>query len=560
MRASDAKSGPALGRSVRPRRAALLLLGLGLAGCARPPLHPAAPLLRPSAPSAVQPENESLAAGLAAARSGDYAGARCALGPWAEAGQEAAYPEALTALAQAEEATGAYLAAARHWSRLQALGRHEGERAYAARRVTQLVNEHLRPDELLALARADAPRADLAGTLARQRIAQRRAVAASSEQPGAARPPVIGVLWSASGPYRAIAESALKGALVAVGHPVTGTLAEVELVLRPLGSDAAMTAETLLREASPLALIGACGPAASAAVAVVAERHGLPWLSLAPAAAGRATPTTLRLLPDNAARARALADHAARARPRGRLIALAPESAFGREMARSFVERATLDGLRALRVLYYPPAAVAFRGIAAEVARLKPDVLFVADSAQRLALIAPSLALAGIGAASTAAPTAPIAGSGGPLLVATADGVGAEYLRHHARYLRGAVLAPGFYPVSADPLTTALMARYTARQGQAPRLIDALAHDAVLALRLRLATGAQTPAALSTALHRRPPAGMPMLTGPLFFEALGERGDQPQLYEVRDESVVPVSAAVVSPARGARRASTAAWQ
>ncbi|MBK6846553.1 MAG: ABC transporter substrate-binding protein [Proteobacteria bacterium] len=484
----------------RLARPALLLL---FAGCDRPLRPPAAPT-RSSSPTLAQPADDRLAAGLAAARQSDYAHARLWLGPWGDPGHAPPHVGALTALAQAEEATGANLDAARHWSRLHALGRDEGERAYAARRVAQLVAERLRSDQLALLARgSSAPANDLARLLAQQRLRE-QATAPTPPQPLGAQPPVIGVLLSTEGPYRAIAALAVTGAMAALGQAASASLAEVELVLRPLGRDPAAAVEALVRAEPLVALIGACDPTAAVSVAEAARRHGLPWLSLAPALAGGADPTTLRLLPDNAARARALADHAALARPRGSVAVLAPESPFGHEVAQAFVARAVIRGLRPLRVLFYPPATVGFKALATTLAALAPGIVLLADSAPRLALIAPALALAGLGpAASTAAAGQAPAGAR-TLLLATADGVDAAQLRRSARYLSGAVLAPGFYPASREPATTTLIARYTAQQGQAPRLVDALTHDAVIAVRLRLAAGARTGPALIQALHQRP--------------------------------------------------------
>jgi len=539
-------------------RPALLLL---LAGCGRPLQPPAAPA-RSSSPALARPADDRLEAGLAAARQGDYARARLWLGPWGDPEREPPHVGALTALAQAEEATGAHLDAARHWSRLHAVGRTEGERAYAARRVAQLVAERLRSDQLALLARSSsAPANDLARLLAQQRL-QEQGTAPTPPQPLGAQPPVIGLLLSTEGPYRAIAALAVTGAMAALAQAASASLAEVELVLRPLGRDPAAAVEALARAEPLIALIGACDPTAAASVAAAARQHGLPWLSLAPALAGGADPTTLRLLPDNAARARALADHAARARPRGSVAVLAPESPFGREVAQAFVTRAVTRGLRPLRVLFYPPATVGFKALATTLAALAPAVVLLADSAPRLALISPALALAGLGPAATTAAAGPAPAGSRTLLLATADGLDAAQLRRSARYLSGAALAPGFYPTSRDPATTTLIARYTAQQGQAPRLVDALTHDAVIALRLRVAAGARTGPALMQALHQRPSAAAaaPTLTGPLFFEANGQRGDPPALYELRGDDALPCCSTTAAPAKGANRASTAAWQ
>lgn len=544
-----------------PRRSARLALLL-ITGCARPlPLATRSPA-PPRSTAAASTTRAELAAGLEAARRGHYAQASALLRAWAALDHPAPDLGALAALAQAEEATGALATAARRWSRLHALSRHAGTRAYAARRVARIVDERLPADQLEALARGQAPAGDLARSLAQQRRVARGATAAPTPAPIHPSRPAVGLLLTPDGPYRAVSELAATGALAAMALPTSGALADVALVLRPLQArDPAATLGALLREEPLVALIGACGPATAAALAAVAAHHGLPWLSLAPATAGHGVSNTLRLLPDNTARAVALADYAARRRPRATVVVLAPQSPFGREVAAAFAARATARGLRPLRLLDYPATTVAFSALATDVARLAPQVVFVADSAQRLVLIAPALARAGIGATSPSANDPGTPAARGPLLLATADGLSPEQLRHHARYLRGAVLAPGFFPVATQPSAAAgPIARYRAQQGQAPRLVDALTHDAVLALRGRWAAGARSPRALLRALREPPPAATPTLTGPLFFAADGARADPPTLYELRGDDLVLLSAGAGSAAKGATRASAAAWQ
>ena len=144
----------------------------------------------------------------------------------------------------------------------------------------------------------------------------------------------------------------------------------------------------------------------------------------------------------------------------------------------------------------YPPGATSFTAAVATIKRSAPQVLFVADGADRLELIAPALAAADLWGAPWGAPR-PAGAPGKPrprniLLLSTAADLSPRLLQSAGRYVQGTLLAPGFYAGAADPHARGFVDAYHAAYGQDPHATEAYAYDGVNAIRAAVAAGART--------------------------------------------------------------------
>ena len=95
------------------------------------------------------------------------------------------------------------------------------------------------------------------------------------------------------------------------------------------------------------------------------------------------------------ARARALARLAVKQGARS-VAVLAPDSAYGRNMAAAFVDEARKQGARIVADVRYPEASTTFIEPVRRVQQGSPEALFVPAPASQLQLIAPQLASSGV--------------------------------------------------------------------------------------------------------------------------------------------------------------------
>ncbi len=503
--------------------------------------------------------------GLVEVRLGSYAAGQRWLLPLLEAAGDETRPAVLVALARATEGLKDRLGAARRLDRLHAETTRETERLYARHNLERLV-DLLSAAEARSVAASDKTSSLLFALTARRLIAEssargdldaaQRLRARSSEArtkhgvgtvaPAGGEDGPIGLLVPFTGRFRSVGKLALAGAAFGASAFEAGKAEDSRqpaLVIRDSSRRPAQIARELITRARVVALVGVLDPGHAAAVARVAREHRVPFLSLSSAAPASAANTTLRLLPTNEQRAKLLARRVlARHRvtpKRGtpshgtppRVAIFAPDSRYGRTMARAFAAETTRGGGRVVTQRFYPTGIASFTAQAKALGRASFDTLFIPDSSRRLALIAPALALAGIWPTS---PGAPPAKGRAIQLAATADGLSATLLDRAGRYVQGALLAPGFYPDPNAALNGALVRRYQQAHGRAPGLVEAFACDGVGTVRAHLRQGARGRASLLAALRARAATG---LTGKVRFSRQGRRADPPLIYQVRGSKI-----------------------
>ncbi len=338
---------------------------------------------------------------------------------------------------------------------------------------------------------------------------------------------IIGVVLPLSGRQRAYGERALRGALLAadlMAPPNLPSGPPVELWVRDTGSDPARAAAAVdeLAKQGVAAIVGSPDRVEAQSAVPRAEQLGIPFLELAPDDARRGA-AAFKLVRQSEARARELARLAAHRGARS-VAVLAPDSGYGRAMATAFVDEARRLNMRVGADLRYPETATTFIDPVRRLQQSSPDAIFVPAAASQLQLIAPQLASSGVTRLPGVKPKGKLA-----QLYATADGLNDRFVQSTAKYLDGAILAPVFFPDTGDPRAAEFLSRYRAAYNEEPSSLDALAFDAVRAVRIALDHADGSTAALVNALSHLGENG---LTGEIAFTAGGDRAGAPPLYTV----------------------------
>jgi ABC-type branched-subunit amino acid transport system substrate-binding protein len=483
--------------------------------------------------------------GLALVRLGEHERGRLLLLPYLKLIKADDRPALLAALAHAERQLGQRIEAIGHLAELHGATKRPAERQFARQGLEALIGaapeQELRrvydgaEAESLVAVLAGARLAGLASAAGRwqeaQAILARTADGRARHRVGKAAAAsgklALGLLVPFTGKYAAVGKPLLAGAVEASGSFAPKGKASLELVVRDSSQDPAAAARDLIQRQHVVALAGAFDPSAAREVAKIAAAAGVPFVTLARVGQG-VEGTPLSLLPDNASRAETLARHAARRLALRRVAIVRPESRHGQLMARAFTAAFKGAGGAVVTSLTYPARAPSFTELAKKLEGVAFDGLFVPDSARALGLLAPALARAGL----WSAPPGQEAPKGRSFqLLATADGLSTRLLTTAGRYVQGALLAPGFFPVEED----AQVRQFTRSQGRPPGLLEALGHDSVRVFARQIQAGARSRAELLAALRGgRAAKGM---TGAVRFGADGRRRDPALLYRVDGERI-----------------------
>jgi ABC-type branched-subunit amino acid transport system substrate-binding protein len=497
--------------------------------------------------------------GLSQVRVGQYRQARESLSPFVGDIDDKSEGDLYAALAEAWAGEGNPGEAVVYYDRWHAVATR-AERAYIALRVRALVEGMSEEAAEQAYARVDKTRP------ARGILAERLALAAQARGDGAraarlfeetqrARegalaggdPGRVGALLPLSGKRRLVGEAALRGLTVAAGvfDTAAGGGVLVDRVPRPFVvtvSDAGERPERAgagvdeLAAEGVIAIIGPVDKEAAEAALVRAEAVGMPLLSLdAPQAEVTAAPSrAFRIVISVEARAQALARHAYGAGAR-RFALLAPEIPYGQRAGKAFTDEVRRLGGEVVTEVGYAKDAKAFVEPAKKLAAADFDALFVPDTAARLELIAPQLAVLDLKVQGALLPQ-PKRGRG-ILLLATAEAITPKFLAGTGRYTVGAILAPGFYADASDALLAPYVARFRAAYGEDPTYLDAYAYDAALLVRAAVESGATDRATVTARLGEASLAG---LTGTIRFDPRRQRADAGLLYVVAPPHIHPL--------------------
>jgi ABC-type branched-subunit amino acid transport system substrate-binding protein len=367
-------------------------------------------------------------------------------------------------------------------------------------------------------------REEVAG--ARAAVGLPKAIAATEASPagGGGDPSLLGaVLPLGTG----LGEHAATGLALAAGAPDGKGIVAVETRAAADKGAAAEQVEALAR-ANVIAIVGPIGDGSVDAAGARAEALGVPMLTLSPHAEQRPPGHFvfhMRHSPE--ARARELAKRAL-AQGVKRFAIMHPESEYGTATAAAFAAAVEQGGGKIVATQTYKKDTTNFAPAAKKLSG-EFDAVFVADEAEKLGLLAPALAAAGmvpkpVGTKKTKKMPNPI------LLLSTAEDLKPGYLGEAARHSEGALFAPGFYPDDSDPAAKPFLDRFTAAFGRTPGVTEAYAYDAA---QLAAAAGANGRIALANALASGTLGGV---TGTIRFDGTHRRVDPGVIYTVVEET------------------------
>jgi len=513
--------------------------------------------------------------GISEVRLGQHARGRELLLPFLPAAGTAgpgdeALVELRGALAEATSSAGELTAALELWDGY-ARGGREHEKAYARSRASELAAD-VAPDAAARAWRASAERglaravlgtkaasyaraqADAAGASAidAETAAARKAMGFEDAQAagqGGGEAGRLGLAVALTGKFQPVGEAAMRAAMLAVGAPAkvstmlpaSASGAAMQLFVRDTGVEperASKGVGELARDESVIGILAATDRKAAATSFAAASENGVPTLALDDAPPG-ATSTAFQLIHAPEARVAALARAALKLGARD-FAMLGPDSAAGKRLRDALRREVTAAGGRITGDASYAPGATSFGAVVAAIKKTPPQVVFVADGADRLELIAPALAAADLWAAPWGAPR-PAAAPGQPrprtvLLLSTAGELSPRLLQNAGRYVQGALLAPGFYAAAGDGRARAFVEAYRAAYGSDPHATEAYAFDGANAFRAVTGAGARTRGDVLNALGAGTFEG---LTGNLRFGPDHGRVDPPRLYVITGDEIKP---------------------
>ncbi|MEZ4402048.1 MAG: penicillin-binding protein activator [Kofleriaceae bacterium] len=347
----------------------------------------------------------------------------------------------------------------------------------------------------------------------------------------------IGAIVGQSARQARLAEQIVKGLHVAAGSLGDGAPG-IEIV--DAEGPAAAAAVTSMAGGDAIAIVGPADGASVDAASARASELGMPLVTLSPRPEERTGGGrwVFHVMHSAEARARALARRAHAAGLRSFAV-LRPESGYGAAVAKAFVAEVAALGDAVVTEVTYPAGTKSFAAIAKKV-KGSWQGLFVPDTAEKVELLAPALAAAGLVAAP--AGTKKVKGGRPIVLMSTVEGAGDDYLREAGRYSDGALLAPGYFPGADDDLGRRFEQAYLAETGKTPTAVDAYAYDAIRVIAAVVTAGAR---GRDDLVRRLATAQVDGVTGALRFDADHRRGDDGVVYTV----AVDGAAVTVKPLR-----------
>jgi branched-chain amino acid transport system substrate-binding protein len=335
----------------------------------------------------------------------------------------------------------------------------------------------------------------------------------------------IGFLLPLSGSVAAIGHRAMAGALVAMrsfhhaGHP------QVTLVFADSEADPEAAFRQLV-EQDVLAVVGPLDVRRARRFAPLAEEAGVPLITLTTEPAGRAAhpepdrsesggagldgdeperaeqrPFVFRNFIDAAAEARAAARIAFDEIGDRRAAVVYPDVGYGRATSEAFVEEFRQRGGQVVAEISYDRSRSDFEQVAKQLARSKPEAVFVPDSADKIAELTAFFAHENIWG--LAADKRPPKRAKRQMVhyLGTSLWEHPILLRQAASYVEGATIPVWFSPSIPEAHVQQFVGRFEAVYGRRPENFEAFSYDTVNWLRaLLLERGMGRPVAIRDAL------------------------------------------------------------
>ena len=303
----------------------------------------------------------------------------------------------------------------------------------------------------------------------------------------------IGVLAPLKGPNAVYGEMVIRGLNMALSDWRTSHPGEnITLDIKDAGLDpdtAAQSYNELVKNDGVLAIVGPLGAQANRTVTPLANRQGVPMLSLTQKEDGTGNDTfVLHAFIDSGDLVNTLVRYCREKLNFKRFACLYPDDRYGQKLSKIFAETVQKNGGQMMASASYTEKSTDFTAslktlmdIAKKNAPLESlegtpfDLLFIPDQVSTLSLIAPQLPYNNIVGAT-------LAGTNlwsEPTLVQA----GGVYVDH-------ALFATAFYPQSNNPKVTEFKKEYDAQYHAPPSYLEAQAYDALtLLLQARSARG-----------------------------------------------------------------------
>jgi branched-chain amino acid transport system substrate-binding protein len=367
--------------------------------------------------------------------------------------------------------------------------------------------------------------------------------AASPVWVGTGDPSRLGLSMPSTGKAQPLGFALTRGAVVAIGGAFSAKdVAPLQVMMRDTtGTGGSLRAATELSRQE--AVIGVVGLYDAPTIDQM-TRDGVPYVALGGANPG-AQSTAFQLIHDADARVRALAQ-VARARGIRNFAVLTPDSDAARRNVDAFRQAVTTLGGQIVVELKYAPTATAFTKEVEALKKQRWEALFVPDSAEKLELIGPALAVADLWPQAAAAVTATVrdkpkkasaaANRRNILLLSTAAGVSKRTLTRAGRYLQGMLVAPGYFADPDQASASRFVSEFKGLYGHEPSASDAYGFDGVHLLRACIERGARSRADVLRMLASG--GEFQGVTGVIHFGSDHGRQDRALVYEVGDDRLM----------------------
>ncbi|WP_041531197.1 penicillin-binding protein activator [Syntrophotalea carbinolica] len=360
--------------------------------------------------------------------------------------------------------------------------------------------------------------------------------------------PALGVILPLSGRFGHYGKMVLQGMQLALEqHNLQH--APVHFLVRDSAGDPDLTAQLVTELAASPQILGILGPLTGSAAkraAHTAERLQLPLLTLSQQTGlPQIGSWIFRNSLTSELQVRTLVNYAMYQQNMTSFGILAPETRLGQDLSTAFADEVRARGGQIVAVQSYQPQATDFReqikrlqgkqpnepettpeDAEAQAAEPPPfDALFIPDTPNRLALIAPQLPFYGLDDIS---------------LLGSANWDAPNLLPQAGPYIENAVFVSGFHRYSAYPFVKDFVDRYFERYGAEPSLLEAQGYD-VAGIALSLLAN---PTAHSRANLRRDLTQMrhyPGVTGASSFTTTGDADKVLYLLQIRQGALVELN-------------------
>ncbi len=360
-----------------------------------------------------------------------------------------------------------------------------------------------------------------------------QALLANAQELVGGNPHRVGALLPLTGRGREVGKQLLQGMQLAEaleGGP--------QLIVEDTAGDparAAQAMDSLVRDQGVVAVLGPVGTRTTAAAIEEAGRAQVPMLTFSSSEDRSNSGERVFRFPHSPRDELRALVRAAQQKGLSRFVVLYPDHGYGRALSRIFDEEVGAAGGSLCPPVAYPPGTKSFGEFVKELLKDGCDVVLMADTAEQVALIAPTFAAEG--AWSSATDVLPSAATERVHFLLSSPSWSPTLLTRAGRYLQGALVTQPYYGASEDTLNTEFREQYTARYGRPPEMFAAYGYDAYRLVATVLRQGYQEREALAEALSAG--LGVSSVTSVGSMSTLREPASAPRVYELVEGLLQP---------------------